>query len=92
MGVATVELSRPVYVCNICWTLSNIVLIIQVISDQHPKSLLILDDVWNFEVARAFAVRCRTMVTSRNSAVASGIPTPQIHSVSVSEGKSTVAL
>lgn len=59
---------------------------IQVISDQHPKSLLILDDVWSFDVAQAFAVRCRTMVTSRNAAVASGIPTPQILSVSVSEG------
>lgn len=58
----------------------------QVISEQHPKSLLILDDVWSFDVAQAFAVRCRTMVTSRNAGVANGILTPQIYSVSVSEG------
>ena len=62
----------------------------QVVSDQHPRSLLILDDVWSFDVARAFAIRCRTMVTSRNAAVANGIPTPQIHSVSVSEGNFVV--
>ena len=59
---------------------------LQVISDQHPNSLLILDDVWSVDVAQAFAVRCRTMVTSRNAAVANGILTPQIYSVSVSEG------
>ena len=59
---------------------------VQVISEQHPRSLLILDDVWNFDVARAFAVRCRTMVTSRNAAVANGIPSPQVHSVCVSDG------
>ena len=58
----------------------------QVISEQHPKSLLILDDVWSFDVAQAFAVRCRTMVTSRNASVANGVLTPQIYSVSVSEG------
>lgn len=58
----------------------------QVISEQHPKSLLILDDVWSFDVAQAFAVRCRTMVTSRFAAIASGIHTPQNYSVSVSEG------
>lgn len=46
----------------------------------------ILDDVWSTEVAQAFAVRCRTMVTSRNSLVASSVPTPQVFSVSVSEG------
>ena len=59
---------------------------VQVISEQHPKSLLILDDVWSFDVAQAFAVRCCTMVTSRNAAVANGILTPQIYNVSVSEG------
>ena len=58
----------------------------KVISEQHPRSLLILDDVWSTEVAQAFAVRCRTMVTSRNSLVASSVPTPHVFSVSVSEG------
>ena len=38
-------------------------------SKQHPQSLLILDDVWEVETARAFAARCRTLVTSRNGAV-----------------------
>lgn len=63
-----------------------VLFLFQVISDQHPNSLLILDDVWSSDVAQAFAVRCRTMVTSRNTAVASGIPSPQVHSVSVSNG------
>lgn len=58
----------------------------KVISEQHPRSLLVLDDVWSPEVAQAFAVRCRTMVTSRNSAVASSVSTPCIYPVSVSEG------
>ena len=58
----------------------------KVISEQHPRSLLILDDVWSYEVAQAFAVRCRTMVTSRHAAVASSVQTPHIYSVSVSEG------
>ena len=60
----------------------------QVISKQHPRSLLILDDVWSAEVAQAFAVRCRTMVTSRNSAVAERVQTPKVFPVSVSEGES----
>jgi hypothetical protein len=42
--------------------------------------------VWSFDVAQAFAVRCRTIVTSRNATVANGILTPQTYSVSVSEG------
>lgn len=58
----------------------------KVISEQYPRSLLILDDVWSPEVAQAFAVRCRTMVTSRNSAVASSVQAPHIYSVSVLEG------
>ena len=70
-------------------TYIHVISYIQVISEQHPKSLLILDDVWSFDVAQAFAVRCRTMVTSRNAAVANGILTPQIYSVSVSEGTCT---
>ena len=36
---------------------------------QHPKSLLILDDVWDKEDARYFDVRARTLATSRNDFV-----------------------
>ena len=56
------------------------------ISEQHPRSLLILDDVWSKEVAQCFAVRCRTMVTSRKSTVANSVTTPHVYTVSVSEG------
>ena len=59
---------------------------LQVISEQHPQSLLILDDVWSPDVAEAFAVRCRTMATSRNAAVANGVMTPNVFPVSVSDG------
>ena len=36
---------------------------------QHPRSLLILDDVWEKEDARYFDVRARTLATSRNDFV-----------------------
>ena len=58
----------------------------KVISEQHPYSLLILDDVWSPEVAEVFSVRCRTMVTTRNALVASSVQSPNIYSVSVSDG------
>ena len=58
-------------------------------SEQHPQSLLILDDVWEVETARAFAARCRTLVTSRYAAVVeedSGTPVAQhVHKVSIIE-------
>ena len=54
-------------------------------TEQHPQSLLILDDVWEPETAQVFAVRCRTLVTSRNSDVASGIQTNNIYKVTVME-------
>ena len=56
------------------------------ISEQHPRSLLILDDVWSKEVAQCFAVCCRTMVTSRKSTVANSVTTLHVYTVSVSEG------
>lgn len=61
----------------------------QVISVQYPKSLLILDDVWSLDVANAFAVRCPTLVTSRNSGLAKGILVSEEHKycVSVAEGE-----
>ena len=58
----------------------------KVISEQHPRSLLILDDVWTSDVARHFAVRCRTMVTTRNAAIADAVQTPSVDKVSISEG------
>ncbi len=61
----------------------------QVISKQHPNSLLILDDVWSAEVAAAFSVRCRVMVTSRNAAVAERVTAAEVYDVSVSQGGST---
>lgn len=56
------------------------------ISKQHPNSLLILDDVWSAEVAAAFSVRCRVMVTSRNAAVAERVTAAEFYNVSVSQG------
>ena len=58
----------------------------KVISEQHPRSLLILDDVWSSDVARHFAVRCRTMVTTRNAGVADAVQTPSVEKLSISEG------
>ena len=58
----------------------------RVLSEQHPCSLLILDDVWTPDVAQHFGVRCRTMVTTRNAAVADGVQTPSVEKVSISEG------
>ena len=39
----------------------------------HPRSLLILDDLWTKEDARYFDVRVRTLVTSRNDFVTDSI-------------------
>ena len=41
-----------------------------VISEQHPKCLLVLDNLCSAEVANYFSVRCRVLVTTRNKAVA----------------------
>lgn len=40
---------------------------------QYPKCLLILDDVWDPWVLKAFDVQCRVLVTSRDSSVASTV-------------------
>ena len=58
----------------------------KVMMRQHPRALLVLDDIWSPYVAQAFGVRCRTMVTSRNQAIASSVATPHVYHVSVSEG------
>ena len=36
---------------------------------QHPRSLLILDDLWNACDVKFFDVRCRIMVTTRDAAI-----------------------
>ena len=58
----------------------------KVISEQHPQSLLILDDVWTSDVVRHFAVRCCTMVTTRNAAVTDVFQTPDVNKVPISKG------
>ncbi|XP_066922573.1 apoptotic protease-activating factor 1-like [Clytia hemisphaerica] len=37
---------------------------------EHPKSLLVLDDVWSDNVLKYFDVRCRTLLITRNPAIA----------------------
>lgn len=37
---------------------------------QHPRSLLVLDDLWNPNDIKFFDVRCRVMVTTRDAAIA----------------------
>lgn len=58
----------------------------KILSDKYPRCLLVLDDIWSPEVALAFSVRCCTMVTSRNSAVASMVQAPIVTSVEISTG------
>ena len=55
-----------------------------VISEQHPRCLLVLDNLWSPEVAKYFSVRCRVLVTTRNAAVANSVQTPSIGSLDVS--------
>jgi apoptotic protease-activating factor len=60
---------------------------LQVVMNNHyPQSLLILDDVWEYETAQVFDIRCRTLVTSRNSDIAGRIHTNRIYKVNVMEG------
>ena len=58
----------------------------QIIAEQYPKSLLILDDVWSAQVARAFDIHCPTLITSRNAKVVSGFTAPK--RISVADGES----
>ena len=37
---------------------------------QHPRSLLVLDDLWDSNDIKFFDIRCRIMVTTRDSAIA----------------------
>lgn len=52
-------------------------------TERYPQSLLILDNVWEPETAQAFAIRCRTMITSRYANIADGIITTSILKVEV---------
>ena len=54
-------------------------------TEQHPQSLLILDDVWEQETAQIFSVRCRTLVTTRNAEVAAKVFTNCVYKVSVTQ-------
>ncbi|CAI8005159.1 Apoptotic protease-activating factor 1, partial [Geodia barretti] len=58
----------------------------KILSEKYPRCLLVLDDIWSPEVALAFSVRCCTMVTSRNSAVASMVQAPIVSSMEISTG------
>ncbi len=54
---------------------------------KSQKSLLILEDVWSPEVAKAFSACRNVIITSRNAAIASEVQTRIVHNISVSEGE-----
>lgn len=56
----------------------------KVISEQHPRCLLVLDNLCNSDVAKYFSVRCRVLVTTRNAGVARSVQTPSLASLDVS--------
>ena len=56
----------------------------KVIEEQHPKCLLVLDNLWRADVAKYFSVRCRVLATTRNATVAQSVSTPSIASLDVS--------
>ena len=58
----------------------------KVMIEQHPSSLLVLDDVWESDTAQAFGVRCRVLVTSRNADITSEVRTPFTYRVSLLVG------
>ncbi|XP_043943141.1 apoptotic protease-activating factor 1 [Protopterus annectens] len=54
---------------------------------KYPRSLLILDDVWDSWALKAFDIQCRVLITSRNRTVAESV-TGKRYSVHVEEGLS----
>ena len=42
-------------------------------SHQHPRSLLVLDDLWHSSDIKFFDIRCRIMVTTRDAAIANSV-------------------
>ncbi|XP_022083681.1 apoptotic protease-activating factor 1-like [Acanthaster planci] len=68
-----------------------------VLVEQHPRSLLILDDIWSTKVARIFDVQCRVLVTTRDKSVVDTISSPVTtisleHGFSESQALETLAL
>ena len=53
-------------------------------SHQHPRSLLVIDDLWSVSHAKYFDLHVRTLVTTRYSAVADQLP-EDIYKVPVME-------
>lgn len=57
----------------------------RVIAEQHPKCLLVLDNLWRTDVAKYFSVRCRVLATTRNATVTQSVSTLSISSLDVSD-------
>ena len=74
------------YVFLMCVCVCVCVCVLQVMAEQHPRSLLILDDVWSHAVINAFSVRCRLLVTTRVSGLVSPVMVQNVHQLSVSQG------
>ena len=51
----------------------------------YPRSLLILDDVWNQFVTKAFDIQCRIMVTTRDATVTDRV-TGEVEKVAITSG------
>ncbi|XP_065187867.1 apoptotic protease-activating factor 1-like [Sycon ciliatum] len=58
----------------------------KIFSESYGRALLILDDVWSQVVARAFAVRCRCLVTTRFAGVANQTRAPHVVEIQLKSG------
>ena len=56
----------------------------QVISEQHPRCLLVLDNLLSADVAKYFSVHCRVLVTTRNAGIAHLVQTDSCEPLDVS--------
>ncbi|XP_062928578.1 apoptotic protease-activating factor 1 isoform X1 [Mobula hypostoma] len=54
---------------------------------KYPRSLLVLDDVWDSWVLKCFDVQCRVLITSRDMSIAEAVSGNQFH-ISVQSGLS----
>ncbi|XP_066561731.1 apoptotic protease-activating factor 1 isoform X1 [Amia ocellicauda] len=52
---------------------------------KYPRSLLILDDIWDSVVLKAFDIQCRVLLTTRDRSLSDSV-TGQKHEVSVGNG------
>ncbi|XP_032220712.2 apoptotic protease-activating factor 1 isoform X2 [Nematostella vectensis] len=52
---------------------------------QYPRSLLVLDDLWNAADVKYFDIRCRTLVTTRDASITDSVGGSKVK-VRVSEG------